>query len=420
MTSPLSRVSTGSFFSGVMREYSSLGCPGATVAGTNSILSIRPSSIAAMRTLRANGEAGEKESFMRYPSKIRDRGAPSLRAKRSNPSGRKVSLDCFVAYAPRNDDGGLITASRRDDFLPLFAQPLDAERDHVTDAEEFRRLHAGADAGRRARGDEIAGQQGEERRDVGNALRDGEDHGRGRAGLAALAVDVEPHREFLHVGNLVPGDQPRADRAERVVRFALGPLSAALLLEIAFRDVIADAVAGDVVEGVGLGDVFGAGADDGGDFDFPVEFLGFARLFDRVVRAAEGGVGLQEENRLGRNRIAGLLGVIDVVQADGDEFGDPGHGRAEPRGAADGRKLGGVEGGELGQRGRRIGLAIEVLDLPRQVAQLAGFVDQAGLFLANGPVTNKLHFVSLPGMLVAWMLLGTARAEIQLPSRIAG
>ena len=64
MTSPLSRISTGSFFSGVILEYSSLGWPGATAAGMNSILSIRPVSIAAMRTLRANGEAGEKVSFI--------------------------------------------------------------------------------------------------------------------------------------------------------------------------------------------------------------------------------------------------------------------------------------------------------------------------------------------------------------------
>ena len=67
MTSPLSRISAGSFFSGVICEYSSLGWPGTTVAGTNSILSIRPSSIAAMRTLRANGEAGENVSFMGCP-----------------------------------------------------------------------------------------------------------------------------------------------------------------------------------------------------------------------------------------------------------------------------------------------------------------------------------------------------------------
>src|SRR5258708_14162492 len=64
MTSPLSRISAGSFFSGYRFEYSSLGVPGATVVGTNSILSIRPSSIAAMRTLRAKGEAGKKVSFI--------------------------------------------------------------------------------------------------------------------------------------------------------------------------------------------------------------------------------------------------------------------------------------------------------------------------------------------------------------------
>src|SRR6202051_3226398 len=69
MTSPLSRISAGSFFTGLIFEYSSLGWPGTTVAGTNSILSIRPSSIAAMRTLRANGEAGENVSFISNPQK---------------------------------------------------------------------------------------------------------------------------------------------------------------------------------------------------------------------------------------------------------------------------------------------------------------------------------------------------------------
>ncbi len=64
MTSPLSRISAGSFFTGLMREYSSFGWPGTRVLGINSILSIRPSSIAAMRTLRANGEAGENVSFI--------------------------------------------------------------------------------------------------------------------------------------------------------------------------------------------------------------------------------------------------------------------------------------------------------------------------------------------------------------------
>src|SRR3981189_2222280 len=56
--------------------------------------------------------------------------------------------------------------SSRDDFLPLLAEPFDAERDHVAGVEELRRLHAGADAGRGARGDDVARQQGEEPGDV--------------------------------------------------------------------------------------------------------------------------------------------------------------------------------------------------------------------------------------------------------------
>jgi hypothetical protein len=44
---------------------------------------------------------------------------PSLRAKRSNPSRRKESIDCFVRFAPRNDvtDLGCHAAPTRDVIL---------------------------------------------------------------------------------------------------------------------------------------------------------------------------------------------------------------------------------------------------------------------------------------------------------------
>src|SRR3979411_2517065 len=107
-------------------------------------------------------------------------------------------MDCFASL--------LITwmasessATRRDYLLALLAEALDAERDHITDFEEFRcRLHAGADAGRRACGDDVAGQQGEECRDVGNALRYREDHGRGRTGLEAPDLGVRTHWVHVH------------------------------------------------------------------------------------------------------------------------------------------------------------------------------------------------------------------------------
>jgi hypothetical protein len=37
-----------------------------------------------------------------------------------------------------------------------------------------------------------------------------------------------------------------------------------------------------------------------------------------------------------------------------------------------------------------------------EIAQLARFIDQTGLFLANGSVTNELHVSLLPG--VVWLL----------------
>src|ERR1700682_4331642 len=102
MTSPLSVISAGNFFSGVMREYSSLGWPGATEVGMNSILSIRPSSIAGMRTLRANGEEGENASFVRYS--LKNTPEFNRHCERSEAIQRAARVDCFVAYAPRNDD----------------------------------------------------------------------------------------------------------------------------------------------------------------------------------------------------------------------------------------------------------------------------------------------------------------------------
>src|SRR5712671_1054935 len=111
MTSPLSRISAGNFFKGVICEYASLGWPGATVVGTNSILSIRPSSIAAIRTLRANGEAGENVSFIGLSLKVMLGGkfrhpevlAPS-RASKGDGWLRRILRDARQRRAPQDDE----------------------------------------------------------------------------------------------------------------------------------------------------------------------------------------------------------------------------------------------------------------------------------------------------------------------------
>src|SRR3982074_219360 len=163
MTSPFSRISPGSFFTGLIFEYSSFGWPGTTVAGGNSILSIRPGSIAAMRPFRAKGGAGGGVSVLLYFFFLDFLLFAGGRAPPAHP--RLTCLaDCLDVDA-RHEAGhdelpgrSVAAASRRDDFLPLLAESLDAGRDPVADVEVFRRLHASADAGRRACRDDVAGQ----------------------------------------------------------------------------------------------------------------------------------------------------------------------------------------------------------------------------------------------------------------------
>ncbi len=106
--------------------------------------------------------------------------------------------------------------------------------------------------------------------DIGDDIGDAEDHRPGRTVLVALAIDLEPHGEVLRIGDFVAGHEPGADWAEGVGALALVPGAAALGLEMALGDVVADAVAGDVIEGVRLVDIAGFLADDHGQLDFPV------------------------------------------------------------------------------------------------------------------------------------------------------
>src|SRR5262245_22479057 len=106
--------------------------------------------------------------------------------------------------------------------------------------------------------------------------------------------------------------------------------------------------------------------------------------------------------------------MIDIVQADGDELGNTGDGSAETGLAGDGRQRGRVDRRQLLQRLRRIGGAVEVLHMGREIAELAGFIDKAGLFSTLGPVTNKLHFSALiVGFVFTCRLIVTAREGLE-------
>src|SRR6185437_6164980 len=109
-----------------------------------------------------------------------------------------------------------------------------------------------------------------------------------------------------------------------------------------------------------------------------------------IVGAAQAVIALHEDDGFRRDRHAYFVRMIGIVEADGEEFGGAADDGTNPWLAADRGKLGRVEGSDLAQRGRRKGVSGEVCDMRRKVPDLTRLIDQAGLFLALLPVTNKL------------------------------
>src|SRR3712207_2457193 len=112
--------------------------------------------------------------------------------------------------------------------------------------------------------------------------------------LHPLPVHLAEHGQVLRVRHLVLGDEPGAEGAEGVAALALVPGAAALDLPLALGHVVADRVAGDVVQRLRFRDAGGAGADDDGELHLPVGFAAVLRDHHIVVRAAEGAERLQE------------------------------------------------------------------------------------------------------------------------------
>src|SRR5580700_2312075 len=284
-------------------------------------------------------------------------------------------------------------------FLLLLTQPIDTERDHVAGLQKGRRLHAEPDARRRAGDDDVARLQDEILRAAPDDVAAVEDHGRGVAALALLAVDVKPHVQFLRILELVLGDEPRAERAKGLAALAFGPLAGALDLEHALGDVVGEAIAGDDVERLFLAQVAGARADDNAELDFPVEFCRVPRDDGVVARAAQARRRLVEDDRLFRDRHAGLGGMVGIIEPDGDEIAGPGDARPDPRLAFHQWQFFRIELFQLGKAAGREHVGGNVGNDFRQIADVAFGIDQAGFFAAGCAVTNEFHG-SLLGILI--------------------
>ena len=110
-----------------------------------------------------------------------------------------------------------------------------------------------------------------------------------------------------------------------------------------------------------------------------------------VVRPADARRRLVEDDRLFRNRQAGLGSVVGIVEPDGDEIADSGDAGADPRIALDERQLVDRRLADLGEPFGRERIPCDVGHHFREVADATLGVDDAGLFTAARAEADELH-----------------------------
>jgi hypothetical protein len=130
-------------------------------------------------------------------------------------------------------------------------------------------------------------------------------------------------RTLLRVGHGAFVHDPRAERAQCIERFAFEPL-AVDALELAGGHVEADRVTKNVVVGFRLRNVAAFFADDHGELDFPVEFVGNLVLDDFAELTDHGSRRLGEENRIvgifnfQLTRACAFVDMLAVIDAEHD------------------------------------------------------------------------------------------------------
>src|SRR5207245_10414239 len=148
----------------------------------------------------------------------------------------------------------------------------------------------------RAGGDQVAGQERHDARDVADEMGDPEDHLGGGRGLAPDAVDERLDRELF---GLEARDDARTAWTERVE--SLGPRELDIrLLQIPGRDVVHAGEAEDVLESPLLRNEVCFTADHDTDLPLVVDALARSRQPDRLARGEDGRGGLEKKERLGR------------------------------------------------------------------------------------------------------------------------
>src|SRR5665811_977489 len=127
-----------------------------------------------------------------------------------------------------------------------------------------------------------------------------------------------------------------------------------------------------------------------------IELAGVLRDHGVVVRPADAARRLVKDDRLLRNRVTALGGVIGVIEPDREVIAHMADAGAEPRLAGDGLEpleiglpdLGEAAGGQHG--------AVDIRHDARQVPDFAVGVDDAGLLAAGRAIADEFHVGSSP------------------------
>ena len=247
------------------------------------------------------------------------------------------------------------------------------------------------DSGGSAGRDQIAHTERHETTHVRDELAHGEDHVLRVAALTALAVDRGPEPKALRVGDLVGCHEPGADGREGVRALALGRAAAVLHLERALGHVVHEAIRGHVGEGLRLVYPARVPAQHGHQFHFVVELGGARRARDRIVRTADGAIGLDEDRGLLGQWKPDLLGVVRVVEPDAHDLSDTCQGATEAGPALHEREPCRLDHAEAPKSRRRQDIRRDVLHHPREIPQLAFAIDEPRLFRAGPAVAYELH-----------------------------
>src|SRR3954465_4788445 len=190
-----------------------------------------------------------------------------------------------------------------------FADAFDFHRDRVAGGER-------TDAFGGAGGDDVARLERHHEGDELDQVLDRKDQMSGARRLAPLAVDESFDAARVAVQ---AGGDARADRRKRVEALAARVLRF-FLLQIARGDVVDADQAANVVPRVLAGDAVGAAADDDAELGFVIDAADAGRNANRIARTDHGARRLDEQQRLGRQRLADFTGVILVVEADTDDL----------------------------------------------------------------------------------------------------